>query len=130
MKAKQLEAEIAQHSPCDKLTAYSPRERDDNYCNVIAHLNAQWRVILCRDGIQWVLQRRNGTRHGQPQWEGQSYARTRSGLINACRRKAGDIAPIQMDTLLKLREWGESLESYALYCAESEALAHAVGCQT
>lgn len=34
------------------------RESADDYHRVVAVLNDRWRVIECRDGIQWVLQRR------------------------------------------------------------------------
>lgn len=61
------------------------REESDSYSSVAALLNQDWRVIVCRDGIQWILQRRAGMRHGQPRWDSRSYCRTRSGLVRAIR---------------------------------------------
>lgn len=76
------------------LPATSCRESDDNYFAVLVALNTRWRVIACRDGIQWILQQRDATRslHGAP-WRGRSYFRTRDALICVCAVHAGPIRP-------------------------------------
>lgn len=51
-------------------------EQAEDYPHVIAQLNPTWRVILCRDGIQWIVQHRTGNR-----WRSSSYCRTREGLL-------------------------------------------------
>jgi hypothetical protein len=38
--------------------AFSLGESDENYCRVVTKLNPSWRVIECRDRVQWILQRR------------------------------------------------------------------------
>ena len=86
----------------------SHRERDDNYQRMVVALNPTWRVIECKDGIQWIVQRRNGTRHGQPQWEGRKYCRSRGSLIHACRAAAGEVDPIAMAVLAQLPDWVEA----------------------
>ena len=58
------------------------RERDDGYKGVVAQLTTRWRVIVCRDGIQWILQRKESS-HGGP-WRGVSYHTNRDGLLRAC----------------------------------------------
>jgi hypothetical protein len=58
------------------------RERDDGYKGVVAQLTTRWRVIVCRDGIQWILQRKESS-HGGP-WRGVSYNTNRDGLLRAC----------------------------------------------
>ena len=58
------------------------RERDDGYKGVVAQLAPRWRVIACRDGIQWILQRKEAS-HGGP-WRGVSYYTSRDGLLRAC----------------------------------------------
>ena len=58
------------------------RERDDGYKGVVAQLAPRWRVIACRDGIQWILQRKEAS-HGGP-WRGVSYHTNRDGLLRAC----------------------------------------------
>src|SRR6266478_4986091 len=58
----------------------------ENQAPLAIQLNARWRVVVCRDGIQWILQRRNvraGTggdrpeRHSTDDWRGRAYCRTR-----------------------------------------------------
>lgn len=83
----------------------SHRERDDAYRYVVVWLNEHWRVIECRDGIQWILQRSDGERHGQTRWSGRSYCRTRNALIRASRDLAGEIDGSAMAILEGLPEW-------------------------
>jgi hypothetical protein len=71
-------------------------ESDEAYYPSI-QLNTRWRVIICRDGLQWVLQYRN--RAGRAEtvardgWRGRSYCRTREALIGCCDRFCGEIDP-------------------------------------
>lgn len=58
-------------------------EQAEDYPHVVATLNSEWRVICCRDGIQWILQRKTGGR-----WRSVAYCRTRDGLLR-CIREAG-----------------------------------------
>ena len=81
----------------------SHRERDDAYRNVVAQLAPRWRVIICRDGIQWILQRKEAS-HGGP-WRGVSYHTSRDGLIRAC----GSVGALNNDPLEAL----EALPDYA-----------------
>ena len=61
----------------------SHRETDDDYDHVLFNLDYKHRVILCRDGVQWILQRR---RYGgqkdldEGHWDGEGYYRTQDGL--------------------------------------------------
>ena len=52
-----------------------PAEENDGY-PVIVQINDRWRVVTCRAGIQWILQRRRGDR-----WAGYWFCRTREALI-------------------------------------------------
>jgi len=80
-------------TPCQLLFACAPstshRERDDNYRGVIYRILG-WRVIICRDGIQWIIQssRCAGRRHIE--WKGRSYCHSRSVLLRDWRRHTGD----------------------------------------
>lgn len=65
-------------------------EESDGYPNVVARLGDDWRVIVCRDGIQWIVQRRAGKRHGGARWEARGYCRTREGLLLRCRDFLGE----------------------------------------
>lgn len=75
-------------APC---VQYAPnnREESENYRAIVAKLNTEWRVIECRDAIQWIVQRRAGVRHGEPRWDGRCYCRTRLGLMCRVRELAG-----------------------------------------
>ena len=56
------------------------------------YLNTAWRVIVCRDGIQWILQRRGQERPAGARWEGRAYCRTREALVRLCRAYSGPIS--------------------------------------
>ena len=62
-----------------------PNEGADNYPAIVARLNEAWRVIVCPDGIQWILQSRRGA---APGWKNRSYCQSREGLL----RCIGDLA--------------------------------------
>jgi len=65
----------------------SHRERDDSYAKVIAQLAPRWRVIICKDGIQWILQQRSVPFPNTGTWSGKSYSTTRDALIAACSER-------------------------------------------
>jgi hypothetical protein len=67
--------------------APSRRETDDNYGAVIAVLNPRWRVILCRDGKQYILQRQYGESLHKTVWRGESYHTTQRSLIRDCAKR-------------------------------------------
>lgn len=80
------------------------RESDQGYRAVVVVLSHRWRVIVCRDGLQWVLQRHDGQRHGRARWTGTRYFRTREALIAACRALCGCCEPAALARLALLPE--------------------------
>src|SRR6478672_192772 len=67
-------------------------ESDDAYPGIL--LNGHWRVIECRDGVQWILQYRNRAETvSKSDWRGRSYCRTQEALIGCCDRFCGVIDP-------------------------------------
>ena len=64
--------------------APSHRERDDNYAHVIANPLPRWRIIMCRDGVQWIIQKKEAS-HAGP-WRAEGYYTCRESLIKACGR--------------------------------------------
>ena len=60
------------------------RESSDHYSYIILILTNRWRIILCRQGLQWILQRRENLHGGA--WRGFRYFRTRKVLIEECGR--------------------------------------------
>lgn len=82
----------------------SHKESADDYSHVVTRLNPEWRVIVCKDQIQWILQRIDGKRHGRTRWVGRSYLRDRNALIRVCRTNLGEIDPIALSALSTLPE--------------------------
>ena len=54
-------------------------ETSDDYVAVIAQLTDTLRVITCKDGLQWVLQKRVGGSAKRP-WRAKGYFTTRQAL--------------------------------------------------
>ncbi|ESY80660.1 hypothetical protein X740_12375 [Mesorhizobium sp. LNHC221B00] len=81
------------------------REESENYPAVVAKLNSGWRVIECRDGIQWILQRLAGKRHGQPRWEGRSYCRSRQALLRFVHSCCGPVDVAGLALVETLPDW-------------------------
>lgn len=65
------------------------KESDDDYQDVILEIGKSHRVILCKDDIQWILQKSDGMRSGRRRWTGFRYITSRTCLIAACRRLEG-----------------------------------------
>ena len=62
----------------------SHRERDETYRGVIVALSDRWRVIICKDEVQFILQKRSVAPPNTGTWAGKTYSTTRNGLIAAC----------------------------------------------
>lgn len=75
------------------------REESDNYPHVVTLLNDNRRVIRCRDGIQWIVQQRIGSR-----WRSQSYCRSKAGLMGCVGTEISDMA---LAVLKALPNWIE-----------------------
>jgi hypothetical protein len=53
----------------------------DTDTGLVAQLNADWRVVECRDHQQWILQRRGSPKKPRRNdWRGRSYCRTADAL--------------------------------------------------
>lgn len=77
-------------------------ETADNYVRVLVRLDQNWRVIECKDRIQWILQRRDAVRSGQTRWKGVRYFRTRKALIRASRALCGPLCLNEAAVLIAL----------------------------
>lgn len=60
------------------------RERDDLYIKVIVRPKDRWRVILCKHGLQFIVQKRSAKTPNAGVWVGKSHCTTRVGLIDVC----------------------------------------------
>ena len=87
--------------PCS-LAFDAHRESSDHYSSVILSLNNRWRIILCRQGLQWILQRRENLHGGA--WRGFRYFRTRTALIEECGRlgRLSDTTAAQLKDIIPL----------------------------
>ena len=59
----------------------SHKERDDCYAAVVLNLSTRWRIIVCKDSIQWILQKRSAEPSHSGEWRGNSYVPHRDALI-------------------------------------------------
>lgn len=89
-------------------TKLNRQEKSDGYDKVVFHVDELWRVIVCKNGIQWILQKRKGSHDGRTAWRGIGFARSRDGLRRAIRLKIGDISPEVEAHLAQLPDWVES----------------------
>ena len=49
------------------------KETAPNYSHIVCNMGRNRRVILCKDGLQWIIQASDGKRGGQRRWTGKSY---------------------------------------------------------
>ena len=64
--------------------ALSHKERDDHYFAVLAMLTPRWRVILCKSGSQFILQRHFAETEHSGAWRANSFHVSRNSLMKAC----------------------------------------------
>jgi hypothetical protein len=75
-----------------KHATLSTRESADDYHKVIARLSDRWRVIECRDGVQWILQYRfRSEKADKAPWVGRSYCRSRNTLLRCIREHTSGV---------------------------------------
>lgn len=83
----------------------SHRERDDGYRGVVARLGAGWRVVVCGDGLQWIVQRRAGDPStSRAAWRAVSFHRERASLMRACAAFTATCEPAAVARLAMLPE--------------------------
>lgn len=92
------------------------REGNTDYAWVVVQLSPRWRVIECRDGIQWIIQhgRLNG---GEFRWYSKLHCRSLVGLLlhvgELARREGIEMTPAVRQLLTALPAWIEALRSKA-----------------
>ena len=83
--------------------AATTHETSDAWGKVVAHPAPGWRVIVCRDDLQWIIQRRKNGGAERP-WRALHYCRTRKALLRLCASLCGQIDPNASATLEALPE--------------------------
>ena len=62
----------------------SHRERDDAYSGTIVQFSPRWRLILCKDQVQWILQKKESSHQGF--WRGKQYLTCKDSVLEASGR--------------------------------------------
>jgi len=66
------------------------RESHDDYSHTLC-VSGEFRVIICKDNLQWIIQRRDNPQKtlAGARWRGLSYCRSRKALVRLWRAKTG-----------------------------------------
>lgn len=62
----------------------SHRERDDAYIGTIVQFSPRWRLVLCKDQIQWIIQKKESSHRGF--WRGKQYLTCKDSVLEASGR--------------------------------------------
>lgn len=82
----------------------SHRERDDTYSKIVTQCRDNWRIIRCKRGLQWIIQKRSTRRSNRGVFIGKSFHTTRQSLIEASSRLQLLDDPKVLQSLLDLPE--------------------------
>jgi hypothetical protein len=87
------------------------RESDDAYRDVAATLAEDLRVIVCKNGLQYIPQRRHADGLRGAAWRSLCYCALKSSLIRAyegLQGRSGPVSTAALDALPeKARDWGK-----------------------
>ena len=81
MKKVKTPLPLANNDGVDISESHSHRERDDSYSKIIIQLAPRWRIIECRNALQWIIQHRSSKLLNRGHWFGVSYLTSRNKLI-------------------------------------------------
>ena len=62
----------------------SHRERDDAYIGTIVQFSPRWRLILCKDKMQWIIQKKESCHRGF--WRSKQYFTCKDSVLEASGR--------------------------------------------
>ena len=85
-------------------TNHSRLERDESYFQIVVHCRDNWRIIRCKRGLQWIIQKRSTGKPNRGVFIGKSFHTTRQSLIEACSRLQLLDDPKILQSLLDLPE--------------------------
>jgi hypothetical protein len=95
----------------------SRSEESNDYHATVVRLNADWRIIICVAGLQWVLQQGYSARnHGGMRWRSRSFCRTSKALVRLSHKHARAIEPAAVAILAALPE---RIEDRVMIAAET-----------
>jgi hypothetical protein len=83
----------------------SRMESADEYSGLVVQFNPNWRIVECRDRLQWILQHRGSPKKPRrDDWCGRSYCQTSEALRRCAREHAGPVDPSAAAVLAELPE--------------------------
>jgi len=62
----------------------SHRERDDAYLGAIVKFSLRWRLVICKDQMQWIIQKKESSHRGF--WRGKQYLTCKDSVLKASGR--------------------------------------------
>lgn len=62
----------------------SHRERDDAYIGTIVQFSPRWRLVLCKDQMQWIIQKKESSHRGF--WRSKQYLTCKDSVLEASGR--------------------------------------------
>lgn len=80
----------------------SRRETAGRYADTVVYLSAAYRIIVCRAGLQWKLQKRRGSLDGDSRWLGIGCFGVRDSLVKRCLSTVPNISPAALEVLMAL----------------------------
>lgn len=83
----------------------STQEKSDGYYKIIIRIDEKWRVIECKEGIQWIIQKRKGKFQVKTAWKSESFCRSRKALRRWVRIKTGQRSMPISQAFRKLPRW-------------------------
>ena len=88
------------------------RESDDAYHDVAATLAEDLRAIVCKNGLQYIPQRRHADGLRGATWRSLCYCAFKTSLIRACEGLESRCGTVSTDPLAalpeKARDWGKN----------------------
>lgn len=81
-------------------------EQADDYPYVVLQQGNHFRIIRCRDGIQWIIQTRSKTL-ASTRWRPKAYCRSKRALVRRMAAFVAEIDPINQAILDALPDWIE-----------------------
>ena len=95
------------------------KETSDFYEGVVTNLEPRWRIIICKNKIQWILQKRTAEPLHKGIWRGRSYVTTKEALIELCATRGLLSDPFARAKLDTLPELVSQYRKYKNNCAEA-----------
>ena len=75
----------------------SHRERDEAYLGAIVQFSPRWRLVFCKDQMQWIIQKKESSHRGF--WRGKQYLTCNYSVLKASVR-LGLLSDLKVEAVL------------------------------